>query len=62
MRDGVNLDAGTLDVSAGKLGGVDRVVNKAEATAFGVIELHARPGLSETVHMNPDSPDGLAFS
>src|SRR5262249_53593315 len=36
VRDGVNLRSGTLDVSAGKLGGIDRVVNKAEAKAFTV--------------------------
>jgi hypothetical protein len=36
VRDGVNLRSGTLDVSAGKLGGVDLVVNKAEAKAFTV--------------------------
>ena len=33
VRDGVNMDAGELDVSAGKLGG-DRVQYKADATSF----------------------------
>ena len=37
VRDGVNLNAGTLDISAGKLvPGGDKVVNRAEATSFSV--------------------------
>src|SRR4051812_46732782 len=32
--------------------GAALVLGEIEATAFGVVELHACPGLTETVHMN----------